>query len=261
MWNVRLTPGSDDAGTVKNEWGALLTEGGASNESPGMFPHTATKRILEELRSISSGSAVSAIIAGVFYRDLNDDGRINAGEEFPATLLGTPELVDSRGLSPCQPELFYTCYWFGPVEAKDWELRFSADGVAPVAIACAAQPGLNIVHIPIIPIKPLVYVVPHSHFDTEWYLTYEECLRNEEIPNLKSRLDLLQEEPAHCFCMDEECVTQPFWQRVGNDYRRMLRAGFADGTIEPKGIVTQQELTMPYGEALIRGITMGEIML
>lgn len=116
-------------------------------------------------------------------------------------------------------------------------------------------------HIPIVLEKLLIYIVPHSHFDTEWVYSYEECLARVEFPNIRRRLDLLQEEPAHCFTNDEECVTLPFVERSDSLYTNLLHQGIIDGTIEPKGIVTQQELKMPYGESLIRNTCMGELIL
>ena len=221
----------------------------------------ARRKMLSLFQPITPGSKLlpgSGIIAGFFYRDLDGDGDLSIGETLPATLVGTPTLADKNAGVNC----YFNCYWIDPLEAgTTCIIIFTAEGVAPFSQLVKVETGINLVHIPIVLEKPLIYIVPHSHFDTEWVYSYEECLTRVEFPNIRRRLDLLQEEPAHCFTNDEECVTLPFVERSEPVYTNLLHQGIIDGTIEPKGIVTQQELTMPYGESLIRNICMGELIL
>lgn len=225
------------------------------------FPFEARSRLIEALR-IDDGrtpekaaAAIYAVVTGFFYRDHNDDGEYSVGEEFPGAILGTP-LLNGASAST-----YFNCFWSAPLSpGTSVTLSFQAAGVASFERSMVVQPGLNFIHIPIVPTRPLIYVVPHSHFDTEWRFTYEDYLA-EEVPNLRSRLDLMRREPSHCFSFDEECVTIPFMERSDADYRERLRKGIRDGMVEPKGLVTQQELTMPYGESLVRCITMGERLL
>jgi len=216
------------------------------------FPLEAKQKILQVL-----DSGGDAVIAGYFYRDLDKNGQFNPGEELGATLLGLPE-INVEGI---KTNAHFNCYWFDPVPSgKSCKITYEYDGIEPVITVMKPHRGLNIFHIPVNPEKPLVYIVSHSHFDAEWEMTYEQYL-DIEIPHIKQRLDLLQDDPAHCFFNDEEIVTRPFVERVDSRYVEMLRQGMIDGMIEPKGMITQSELTMPYGESLIRGITFGERLL
>lgn len=236
---------------MQARWDLMVQEAGATVDS-ACFPLTARERMLEEAEE--SGACV---VAGFFYRDNNGDGKYQQGEELPATLLGAPRL--EHGESPAK--MYFNCYWINSPKSGNATLAYAPDGVAPFRKTISLRPGLNICHIPIEPVKPLIYLLVHSHFDTEWVWTYEECLKRVEIPNMLQRLDIIQKDPAHCFSNDEECVTKPLVERSDPSIREILRKGILEGTIEAKGLVTQQELTMPYGESIIRGMIEGERML
>lgn len=225
-------------------------------KTAGRFPSEARRRIGELLEDAAGRATAGAVVAGFFYRNhAGGDTHFSNGEEFPGAILGAPQL-DGASL-----HTYFNCFWSDVLPHGDRvAVRFEATGVSLFETEIELQPGLNILHIPVLPTRPIIYVVPHSHFDTEWRRTYEEYLE-QELPNLRSRLDLMQQQPSHCFSFDEECVTIPFMERSHEEYRARLRQGMRDGMVEPKGLVTQQELTMPYGESLVRCITMGERML
>lgn len=217
------------------------------------FPRQARERI-EQLLSSGQG----AVVAGHFYRDLDGDGAFCVGDQLCASLLGLPTLAGCA--SP--PEFAANCYWFAGVPAGGARrLSLASVGCEPFACEIDVRPGLNVVHVPIRPTRVLTYVVPHSHVDTEWVYTFEELLHRIEVDAMRQRIDLLEEQPQHVFCADEECVLIPMVARSAPRYRERLRDGIRDGLIEPKGLVTQTELTMPYGESLIRVMTLGERML
>ena len=242
---------------VEARWDGIVATARASHDETG-FPAIVREGIVAALDGGAEGGAAVAVIAGFFYRDLNANGDYDPGEELEAALLGAPSI----GGADIAPAMAHNCYWFGPLESGEtYTVRYDVDGAKQVERTVTAVAGLNLLHLPVVPVKRLVHVVVHSHFDTEWVYTYEECLQRVEIPNINQRLDLLERYPAHIFCMDEECVTLPFLERSNDRYAGLLRRGILEGTIEPKGIITQQELIMPYGEALIRNITMGEILL
>ena len=196
---------------IEIRWAGILERNGISAEQAD-FPISAKRRILELL---SDGGEGAAVFAGFFYRDFNSDESYNPGEELPATLLGLPRL-DLPGI---ETEAFFNCYCCGSVKPGDRRrVRYEVDGIASFESELVAEPGLNLLHVPVSPQKALVYIVPHSHFDTEWGLTYEECLKHLELPNMRHRLELLQDDPAHCFCVDEECVTLPLIERSEPKY-------------------------------------------
>lgn len=236
---------------VLTSYGKVLS---SANISPiqANFPLEAKRRILNAI-----GKEGRAVIAGFFYRDLDKNSRYDLGEELGATLLGGPKL-DAQGISEHR---YFNCYWFDAVmPGRPYRLSYEHDGVEPVRAEIQPKAGLNIFHVRITPTKPLVYVIPHSHYDTEWVLTHEQYLKI-EIPQVQQRLDLLQVDPAHGFYNDDEAVIRPFVERAGRKYVDMLRQGIVDGMVEPKGSIVQNELTMPYGESLIRNMTNGERIL
>jgi len=108
--------------------------------------------------------------------------------------------------------------------------------------------------------KPTVFVVPHSHFDPEWILTYQQYLRRERT-NLKMRLQLLQLEPHHVFCASEEMATLPLLQESDSRLCRDFREAVKRGQIEVKGAVASGELMMHAGESIARQFTLGKHLL
>ncbi|MFH1730610.1 MAG: glycosyl hydrolase-related protein [Planctomycetota bacterium] len=223
------------------------------------FPIEAKRGILAGLGWTGSGPLPAVdgkVIAGFFYRDNNGDGSFTAGEELSATLLGAPSL-DGTGLLA---KMHWNCFWFEGVEpGREYELVFEADGVERFSATVPAGPGLNVAHIRVRPTKPLVYVVSHSHVDPEWLKTYEAYMAD-ELPHMVERLELLREDPAHGFCLDEECAARLLVERYPA-LTDELRQRVLDGMVEPKAIVTAGDLTMPLGESMIRQITHGELVL
>lgn len=213
------------------------------------FPLEAKRSILEALRS-------APVVAGFLYRDNDGNGAHTPGEETSVTLLGAPRL---DGLEK-QAGLNWNCYWFSDLKAGgEYKLVYDVDGTEPFEAVVTLSAGLNIVHIPVKPTKPWVYVTTHSHFDPEWMKSYEAYLAD-EFPNIRDRLEVLREDPAHGFALDEECVVRPLVERHPEVVDE-LRARILEGTVETKGIVAAGDLTMPYGESLIRQITVGEKVL
>jgi len=206
------------------------------------------------LAALNDGAAV---LAGFLYRDHNGDGAYTPGEQLTATLLGLPQLA-----GPDAPEVtsYANCFWFGPLKpGGSYTLTYDVEGAESVSQTVTAGPGLNLCHVPVRPTKPLIYIVPHSHFDPEWRNTYQSYLLH-ELPHLIERVELLREQPEHCFNLDEECVLRPLIDRHPEIVDE-LRQRILEGVFEPKGVVTAGELTMPLGESMIRQMTEGEQLI
>ncbi len=222
----------------------------------GIAPNQAAFELLcrrDILAALAGGDDV-AVIAGFFYRDNNANGAFDAGEELSATLLGLPTL---DGADAPAIETYAYCFCFGPLKAGEtFTLNYDVRGVESFSQELTVQPGLNVLHVPVAPTKPLVYMIPHSHVDPEWRDTLHGYLLR-EIPQMIDRIALLREQREHVFNFDEELVMRPLVDRYP-EFLGELRQRVIDGTIECKGIITAGELLMPLGESMIRQMTDGE---
>ncbi len=232
------------------QWQALLDKEGI----PADQADFALLQRRDILAALTDDNA--AVIAGFFYRDNDGDGKYDHGEAISATLLGLPTLA-----GPGAPDVECHAYsfHFGPLQAGEtYTLSYDVEGVEPVTVEVTARVGLNLVHLPINPTKPLIYVVPHSHFDPEWRNTYDSYVLHELI-HLRDRIDVLRRQREHVFVMDEECVLRPLVDRhpeLVDELRERVR----EGAVELKGVVTAGELLMPLGESMIRQMTDGELL-
>ncbi|MHC4985207.1 MAG: glycoside hydrolase family 38 N-terminal domain-containing protein, partial [Planctomycetota bacterium] len=236
---------------INAAWAELLDRSGVAPEQAA-FPLLAKRDILAALADDPS----QAVVAGFFYRDLDGDGAFTPGEELTATLLGMPTLSGSDTEARCRPN----CFWFESlVDGAEATIAYDVEGAERVEQTVSLSAGLNVVHLPVRPTKPLVYVVPHSHFDPEWRSTYQSYLIK-ELPFVIERIEVFRDHPEHVFNMDEECVLRPLIDRhpeIVDEFRQRILEGF----YEPKGVVCAGELLMPLGESMIRQMTEGEQLL
>lgn len=103
-----------------------------------------------------------------------------------------------------------------------------------------------------------VFVVPHSHIDTEWYWTYDTTIEwASEI--VEKALRRIAEDVAYCFSQDQVTIMAPVWDRLSGADQAAWRAAVARGQWEPLlGLFTSPELAEPSGESLIRQILAGQ---
>ena len=77
-----------------------------------------------------------------------------------------------------------------------------------------------------------IYLVPHSHYDAEVFLTREEYLQW-GFSNLLEALKLLETEPDFRFTLDQVCYIEPFMERYPECRESVLRF------IRKKGFILQ----------------------
>jgi len=109
------------------------------------------------------------------------------------------------------------------------------------------------------PAKPILYVLPHSHFDTEWEKNLTEYL-SLHSRFLAERLDLLRKDKRHVFLLDEEAVIGEFVRRHPNRADE-LREAIERGHAEPKGMVVQADVGLCLGETTVRQFAFGKFLI
>ena len=196
---------------------------------------------------LASGNEADGILVGFFYR----------GEVFERKAIFTAGYLGAPSLGGHVPRLYANSYCFGPLTAgQELTLAYNVDGIRPFSQTIDINPGINLCHIPVVPTKPLIYVIPHSHYDPEWTEKYEPY-NAIEIPHVLDRLRLLHHEPGHCFSLCEEAVLKPLLERRP-DLVYDLRRRIEEGVCEPKGTVVSTDFCMPLGESMIRQTLIGE---
>ena len=232
----------DEIEAADAAWAGI--RGGGIGEGESAFPLEARRDAAEILEAGGTGCAA---LVGFFYRGKTFQKK----GIFTAGYLGAPSLGDY------QPRLYSNSYCFGPLAAgTELTLEYDVDGVRPFSAHITIEPGVNVVHIPVEPTKPLIYIIPHSHYDPEWTEKYEPY-NSIEMPHVLDRLRLLHDEPGHCFSLCEEAVLKPLLERrpeIVHDLRRRIE----EGVCEPKGTVVSTDFSMPLGESMIRQTLMGE---
>ena len=187
-------------------WAELLDRCGLDAEQAN-FPLLAKREIMSALDGDES-----AVLAGFLYRDLDGDGAYTPGEQLTATLLGLPKLVGADA-DELAAQAQADCFWFAPLSAgQTVTVTYKVEGAEPFRQDIKLQAGLNLLHVPVKPTKPMTYVVAHSHFDPEWRSTYQSYVLR-ELPQLIDRLDGLHDQPEQVFSLDEECVIRPLIDR------------------------------------------------
>lgn len=221
-----------------------MVRGRGIGEGEAAFPIEAKRDVAGILEDGGSGSAV---LIGFFYRGKTYEKK----NIFTAGYLGAPSLGDH------ELRLYANSYCFGPLTAgTPLTLEYTIDGIKPFTASTTIAPGVNVIHIPVEPTKPLIYVIPHSHYDPEWTEKYEPY-NSIEMPHVMDRLRLLHEEPGHCFSLCDEAVLKPLLERrpeIVPDLRRRIE----EGVCEPKASVVSTDFCMPLGESMIRQTLLGE---
>jgi alpha-mannosidase len=101
------------------------------------------------------------------------------------------------------------------------------------------------------------FVVPHTHWDREWYWSFER-FRLELARVVDGVLDVLEADPAFVsFTLDGQAVILEDYLelRPGNEQR--LRALLAAGRLETGPVYVQQDEFLVGGEALVRNLLVG----
>ncbi len=98
----------------------------------------------------------------------------------------------------------------------------------------------------------MIYVVPHSHIDLEWYWTYEDT-RVLAIKILRQALAMLKKDAEFAFTQDEMLALKPFWDDLSDADRNFMRRMAKEGRFEvATGMYVQPDVDEPDFESLTR---------
>ena len=105
-----------------------------------------------------------------------------------------------------------------------------------------------------------VFVVPHTHYDAEVFLTRDVTLKLGS-DNILDALHLLSREPDYRFALDQRAYLEGFAELYPEQVAR-LKEHIASGRIEVVGGVhSMPDVNMPSGESLVRQILYGRAYL
>lgn len=104
--------------------------------------------------------------------------------------------------------------------------------------------------------KLRLFVVPHTHYDAEVFITREVTLRWGS-DNILDLLYVLDRDPEYRFTLDQRCYIEGF-EALHPEQMEKLKAHVASGRIEMAGgMHVMPDANIPSGELLVRQITYG----
>lgn len=105
--------------------------------------------------------------------------------------------------------------------------------------------------------KITLYIVPHTHYDAEVFLTREATLKW-GAEHILDALYLLETDPGYRFTLDQRCYVEGFAHLHPEQVTR-LRAHVAAGRVElAGGMHGMPDVNLPSGESLVRQVLYGQ---
>lgn len=105
--------------------------------------------------------------------------------------------------------------------------------------------------------EPLAVVVPHTHWDREWYSPFE-TMRFQLVQFMDELIDVLESEPGlPAFLLDGQAVILDDYTEIRGDQRERLTALVEAGRLRPGPFYVQPDEFHVSGEALVRNLLIG----
>lgn len=101
-----------------------------------------------------------------------------------------------------------------------------------------------------------VFWVPHTHWDREWYRSFQ-AFRARLVDTIDLVLDLLAEEPEFKFLLDGQTIVLEDYLEVRPDREDELNWAIREGRLGIGPWYVQPDSLLPHGEAHIRNLLMG----
>ena len=105
------------------------------------------------------------------------------------------------------------------------------------------------------PVKK-VYWVPHTHWDREWYRSFQ-AFRARLVDSIDAVLDKLPAEPEFKFLLDGQTVVLEDYFEIRPERESEVRRAVAEGRLAIGPWYVQPDSLLPCGEAHIRNLLLG----
>ena len=104
----------------------------------------------------------------------------------------------------------------------------------------------------------VIHVVPHTHWDREWYLPYQS-LRMRLVDVVDRVLELMEAEPRFAFTLDGQLATLDDYLEIRPEAERRIRSRIAQGrlAVGPWQILMDEFLVS--GETIVRNLERGRL--
>ena len=100
------------------------------------------------------------------------------------------------------------------------------------------------------------YLVSHTHWDREWYRTFQ-AFRARLVDAVDRVLDLLTDDPGYVFVLDGQSVVLEDYVAIRPARRAEIEAGCAAGRLGIGPWYVQPDMLLPSGEAHVRNLLEG----
>jgi len=102
-----------------------------------------------------------------------------------------------------------------------------------------------------------LFVVPHTHWDREWYMTFEES-RKKLVNLIDILLVVLENDPDFRFMLDGQTIVLEDYLEIKSENEERLRKLITAGRLSVGPWYVQPDEFLVAGESLIRNLIVGE---
>jgi hypothetical protein len=107
--------------------------------------------------------------------------------------------------------------------------------------------------------RPDVLLVSHTHWDREWYRTFE-AFRARLVDTVDRVLDVLADDPGWKFLLDGQSIVVEDYLAVRPGRRAELERAVRDGRLAVGPWYVQPDSLLPSGESLVRNLLVGRVV-
>ena len=107
--------------------------------------------------------------------------------------------------------------------------------------------------------KTIVHIIPHAHWDREWYLPLE-VHRARLVEHLDNVLDLLEKDPSYTYHLDGQMIAVEDYLMFRPEREAQIRKYVCEGRLHIGPWYVLQDEYLTSGEANVRNLLYGMVM-